>query len=117
MLRLVLLTIFLIYCSSSHEVDGLVFVTAKVNTIAALNTIKMFSSRQMRLPSRDDQVISSALKAPTRKNTRMQQALTPDSVPQKAFNDDTIQQIRSEMVDLVYERSLERMNNFLAESQ
>jgi hypothetical protein len=119
MLRSVLLTIIvLICCSSSHQVEGLVFVTAKVNSIAALNPIKMFSFRQMPFPSsRDTQVVSSALKAHNEKHTRAQRAVQPDAIPKPAFDDQAIQQLRSEIVDLVYERSLERMNSFLVESQ
>ena len=87
--------------------------------MAALNPMKVFSFRQMPFTTTAShgapEVFSSVPKAHHGKHTRVQQSAKPNLRFDTAFefshtDDDSIQQLRNEIVDLVYERSLERMN-------
>ena len=89
--------------SAVVQVEGLAFVTAIVNPVAgirALNPIRMFSPRSVDnaggLHAHDAADVSSA---------------AASSVEDHII-DETIKNHRNQIVDLVYMRSLERMNSF-----
>lgn len=91
------------------QVEGLAFVTAIVNPVAtlrAVNPIRIFSGAG--LPKESFVLQSHSGVASTK-------GLLSDEKP-KADDDDVMVRVqRSQMVDLVYERSLERMNSFATE--
>ncbi|CAB9511994.1 expressed unknown protein [Seminavis robusta] len=107
-MRLAMLMMFVWLASLLCRVEALVFVTAKINPVAAIkavNPINVFSSR---VPH-DTNAFSTALNA-REKHVKMAARLLDSS--SFGHSDDTIQSHRDEIVDLVYLRSLQRMNGF-----
>ena len=127
MFRFLSLTIFWAMILSSiavKTVESLSFVTAIANPMAALravNPVKVFTLSTSRL-SANNEAFSSALDIPN-PDTEDGIALysSSHSSAPAAFefghDDETIQRHRNQIVDLVYSRSLDRMNQFLDESQ
>ena len=96
-----------------EQVQGLAFVTAVVNPIAlrAVNPLRFFSKSPTPSTATITADAKSALMAhpslssakPTKKKSSNEQFIV---------SDESMRLERSQMVDLVYERSLERMNSF-----
>lgn len=119
-----MLFVAVLFVSSVGNTEGLAFVTSIMRTpipLLALNPLKILANRKSAsTPSPSTAAVSSTVSAlqahgealPLQKQQVGGAATTSDDF---VMDDASLRTFRSEVVDLVYARSLDRMNGFASE--